>query len=199
MKFKDKNNLVLAISAGLIVLAIIIALIATGVEKKKEKEAASTDASNQSTVSSTIAPAITANTPGKYMVTIENGNLIMRKTPDKNAEQTHSLTKGSQVQVMATYGEWAYIQTSDKYGWANISYLQLVEKGATPKYTAGKYTVDTDSLRLREKPNTNDDTAVLYNVASGTEVEVLTVSGDWGFVQYNGYSGWLSMTYLKAK
>ncbi len=198
MKFKDKNNLVLAISGGLIVLAIIIALIATGVEKKKEKDPNTTINPTQSSVSDT-ATSTGATTPGKYKISIKNGDLIMRKTPNKDAEQTYSLSNGTQIQVMAIYSEWAYIETNGTYGWANTSYLQLVEKSDAPKYQTGKYIINTESssLNLREKPNS--DSARLHEVPKGKEVDVLSVCGEWGYVKYDGYYGWLSMEFLKAK
>jgi hypothetical protein len=36
-------------------------------------------------------------------------------------------------------------------------------------------------------------------IPKGTEIDVLAVCGNWGYVKYDGYYGWLSMDYIKAK
>ena len=48
---------------------------------------------------------------------------------------------------------------------------------------------------MRIQPNADAD-RLLY-IDKGTEVEVLAVWGDWGYVVYNSTGGWLSMNYLE--
>ena len=96
-----------------------------------------------------------------------------------------------------TDDEWAFIETDGVSGWVNLNYLQLKEKGEAPKHSAGKYTIGTndDPLGIRVKPHS--DAQRNGEVPKGQEVEVLTVCGDWGYVEYGEYSGWLSFQYLK--
>lgn len=212
MKFKDKNNVVLAISAALIVLAVIIAIVATTVEKNKIKNntttnevvSTSADSKTQQGNSTTVAPATTTqpvtndgNVPGTYTVATQNDPLGVRLNPSADAERIYELPKGSDVKVLCTYDQWAYVAIDGVNGWVNLTYLQLKEKSEAPKHTSGKYTIGTqnDPLGIRVKPQA--DAQRNGEVPKGEQIEVLTVCGEWGYVNYGEYSGWLSFEYLK--
>ena len=209
MKFKDKNNVVLAISAALIVLAVIISIVATTVEKKRienntTEEIVSSTKAPASTNSSAAAPGTTApvasddgNVPGKYTVATQNDPLGVRLNPSADAERIYELPKGSDIDVLCTYDTWAFVEKDGVSGWVNLTYLQLKEKGEAPKHSAGKYTIGTqdDPLGIRVKPQA--DAQRNGEVPKGEEIEVLTVCGEWGYVEYGEYSGWLSFQYLK--
>ncbi len=206
MKIKDKNNVVLAISAALIVLAVIIAIVATTVEKKRI-ENGTTDEQVSTTASSTLTPVTPnttsqqavndGNTPGTYTVNTENDPLGVRILPSADAERIYELPKGSDISVLCTYDEWAYVEKDGVSGWVNLNYLKLKEKGDAPKHSVGKYTIGTqnDPLGIRVKPQ--PDAQRDGEVPKGEEVEVLTVCGEWGYVKYGEKSGWLSFEYLK--
>lgn len=215
MKFKDKNTLVLVISAILIVIAVIIAVVATAVEKNRiesennsTSEIVSTTSENKSDESvqdgtqaqpdGTQQPvADSSNVPGKYTVATQNDPLGIRLTPKADAERIYELPKGSEIEVLATFDDWAYVKKDGVNGWVNLKYLTLVEKTESPKHSAGKYTIGTqnDPLGIRVKPEA--DAQRNGEVPKGEEVEILTVCGEWGYVEYGEYSGWLSFEYLK--
>lgn len=210
MKIKDKNNVVLLISASLIVLAAIIAIVSTTIEKNRIENKTSTNEVISSTDNSgsanttiptpdTTAQAVSSdgNTPGTYTVVTQNDPLGVRLNPDANAERIYELQKGSDVSVLCTYDKWAYVEIDGVNGWVNLDYLQLKEKADAPKHSSGKYTIGTqnDPLGIRVKPQS--DAQRNGEVPKGEEVEVLTVCGEWGYVKYSEYSGWLSFEYLK--
>lgn len=71
----------------------------------------------------------------------------------------------------------------------------------TPKANGqGKYKVTLDnsvSLNLRLVPSaTSSDTKVIATIPKNTELDVMFVYNNWGFVEYDGFSGWVSMEYL---
>lgn len=75
------------------------------------------------------------------------------------------------------------------------------DKNAAPKSEGqGKYKVTLDnavSLNLRLVPSaTSSDTKVIATIPKNTELEVMFVYNNWGFVEYDGLSGWVSMEYL---
>ncbi len=220
MKFKDKNQLVLAISAALIVVAVLIAVISFSVEKSRvekglttnKAETADTTAqgnipavSGTANTPGTAAPDTTApivtgdNIPGKYKVNTQNDPLGVRLTPESSAERIYELQKGSEIEIKATYKDWAYVQIDGVDGWVAKQYLELTEKGDAPKHANGKYIINTqnDPLGIRVKPQS--DAERNGEVPKGASVEVLTVCGEWGYVEYDGKSGWLSFQYLKAE
>lgn len=214
--FKDKNNVILAISAGLIALAVVIAIISTSVEKSRIENKTSEIISTTEKVSNkapenatenntaaqqpdtTVPPAQAgANVPGKYTVTTQNDPLGVRAKPSQDAERIYELPKGSEIAVSATFKGWAFVKVDGVSGWVNSDYLTLVEKGEAPKHNPGKYTIGTqdDPLGIRVKPEA--DAQRNGEVPKGEQVEVLTVCGEWGYVEYGEYSGWLSFQYLK--
>ncbi len=221
MKIKDKNTLVLAISACLIVLAVIIAVVSFSVEKARVEKNTSApaevtqkddkqdnpvnDKDSSEKASDTTKPDTTApqvnndNTPGTYKVATKDDPLGVRLTPENEAERIYEIPKGSEIEISATYGDWAYVEIDGVNGWVAKQYLELKEKGDAPKHANGEYTIGTqdDPLGIRTKPQ--DDAERNGEVPKGEKVTVLTVCGEWGYVEYNGKAGWLSFQYLKAE
>ncbi len=218
MKIKDKNTLVLAISACLIVIAVIIAVVSFSVEKarvekntsapvedtqKADKPKNNKDDSQKkpdTTKPDTTAPQVNNdNIPGKYKVATKDDPLGVRLTPENEAERIYEIPKGSEIEVSATYDDWAYVEIDGVNGWVAKQYLELTEKGDAPKYANGKYVIGTqdDPLGIRTKPQ--DDAERNGEVPKGEKVTVLTVCGEWGYVEYDGKAGWLSFRYLKAE
>lgn len=62
-------------------------------------------------------------------------------------------------------------------------------------YTTGKHMTTASFLNMRSEPNTN--CTVLTKIPIGTIVDITQFSNDgaWGFITYNGLSGWISMDY----
>ena len=211
MKFRDKNNIVLGISAFLIILAVLIAIVATTVEKKKVTsqttlavEQTTNKAKPGETSQSTTKPVPTTqkvvdekNVPGKYIVITQNDPLGVRRNPDSNSERISELPKDSKVKVLATSEEWAYIAKDDVRGWVKKEFIKLSEKSEGPKYPSGKYTVNTESegLGMRSKPSSEADR--VGEIAKGKEVDVITVYGNWGFVKEDDTYGWVALKYMK--
>ncbi len=224
MKFKDKNTIVLIISAALIVLAVLIAVISFAVEKSKvEKDKITTEAVDttkgnvnndivnnddktdnsskpESSAPDTTKPASNGdNAPGKYKVATQNDPLGVRLSPSSDAERVYEVQKGSEINVLATYKDWAFVKVDNVSGWVAKQYLEFIEKGDAPAHENGKYIIGTqdDPLGIRVKPE--DDAERNGEVPKGATVEILTVCGEWGYVEYEGKSGWLSFKYLKAE
>ncbi len=217
MKFRDKNNIVLAISAFLVVLAVIIAVVATTVEKKRvtsqtteapvvqttNKKAPATTKTDAVTpdesapVESTQAVVDTNNVPGKYIVITQEDPLAMRSNPDADSQRISELPKDSEVTVLATYDNWAYVAKDDVNGWVKKDFIKLSEKAEAPEHATGKYTINTesDALGMRSKPDSNAER--VGEIAKGKEVDVLTVCGDWGFIKVDDTYGWASIEFMK--
>lgn len=215
MKNRDKNKIILVISAVLIVISIAITSVAFVVEKRKTDEA-NIKASQQALIESmeeshqqeqnapvttpqTTAPQQSSNNkPGIYKVVTNTQPLGIRTRPENDASRAGSVAKDSEVEIFATYDGWAYVKDDDNWGWLNMEYLELIEETELPAHTEGKYIVATqnDPLNIREKPKkyaTSKD-----QLPKGTEIEVLTVCEDWGYVEYEGTTGWVPFEYLEA-
>ena len=55
--------------------------------------------------------------------------------------------------------------------------------------------VNTDAVRLREKPST--DSNIITNIYQGEEMEILETEGDWLKVKYGGNTGYVKKEYIK--
>ncbi len=226
MKTRDKNKTILIISAILIAISIVITLVAFIYEKSLTKTGENEADKPQNTVSEKVnndkkepeetkAPPkaesetkqpdttkpqniVTGdNKPGTYKVITKDSPLGVRTKPEQSANQSGNVAKGSEVKILATYNGWAYYNGEETFGWLSMKYLKFVSAGETPKYSIGKYKVKTDneSVIIREEPE--NYTAVRGRAKNDSEVEILTVAGDWGYVQSADGSGWLPFENLE--
>ncbi len=227
MKTRDKNKVILTVAAILIAISIAITLIAFIYEKSLVKDGENNDTPPKTTASdkqdkndnkkpeetkapdntesetkapdTTKAEAIVTgdNKPGTYKVTTKDSPLGIRTKPEQTANQSGNVAKGSEVKIVATYGDWAYYHEEASFGWLSMKYLELVSEGDAPKYSIGKYAVKTDNetVIIREEPE--NYTAVRGRAKKDTQVEVLTVAGDWGYVETQDGSGWLPFENLE--
>ncbi len=137
------------------------------------------------------------NKPGTYIVNTENTGLGLRNEPKKGSNQSSTVDKGKEVKIIATYNGWGYYHTDTQFGWLPLEYLKLTAEDKPADHSIGKYKVvtDSDKLIIREEPE--NFTAVRGRVPNGEEVEILTVAGDWGYVQHSSGSGWLTFDSLE--
>lgn len=62
-------------------------------------------------------------------------------------------------------------------------------------YESGKYIVSSASLKIRENPDNHAKS--VESVPHGTQVSVQEIKNNWGYVEYNGKSGWICLTYTQ--
>ncbi len=215
----NKNNLILAISACLIVFAILLVSVASIVEHKKEDKAdipapsqtvASSDKAPEGgaatpTASTTAAPVTQAQASstyktGKYKIATQDDPLSMREYPDEG--RVGEVPKGETVEVLAVYEEWGYILYNGQNGWISLTLADLVSATDTATTNKpGKYTVNTqdDPLGIRTQITDGDRNG---EVPKGETVDILAVckgdEGEYGLVKYGDNVGWLPFKYLKA-
>ncbi len=215
----NKNNLILAISACLIVFSIILVSVASIVEHKQEKKPEATPPSqtvakddkapetNKQTnpVSTTAAPVTKpqANSDyvtGKYKIATQDDPLSMREYPDEG--RVGEVPKGETVEVLAVYEEWGYILYDGENGWISLTLADLVsETDVATTNKPGKYIINTqdDPLGIRTQITDGDRNG---EVPKGETVDILAVckgdEGEYGLVKYDGNMGWLPFKYLKA-
>ena len=223
-KAPNKNNLLLIISAILIVIAIVITIVATVYEKNAVKALDNTESANvASTVEATsdetkkntdtkkpetTAPSTTkpveitahvasAGKTGKYTVNTQEDPLSIRLNATDDTSTIGSIPKGTEIEILAVYGDWGYVNHNGTGGWVSMKFVKFVSASTeAQKNTTGKYTVsDSGSVSIRIKAETGAPTD--GSVPSGAEVEILAVCGDWGYMKYQDNMGWLPFDSLK--
>ena len=223
-KAPNKNNLLLTISAILIVIAVVITIVATVYEKKlsdapeksesanvvstvdttaEETKKASDEKKPETTAPATTkpvettVPATSTRKTGKYTVNTQEDPLSIRLNATDDTSTIGSIPKGTEIDVLAVYGDWGYVNHNGTGGWVSMKFVKFVSASTeTPKNTTGKYTVsESGSVSIRIKAETGAPTD--GSVPSGAEVEVLAVCGDWGYMKYQDNMGWLPFDSLK--
>ncbi len=210
---RDKNNLILVVSAGLIVLAVIIAIIGNVASKNKDEKV-------QPSVQETVAAEnnkpesnddkndnkVSASNGGIYRVITQNDPLTIRLTPSTSASAVDGIAKDSEIEILGVYTDsngdkFGFVIIGGSSGWVNMKYTEFVSASTVKTvHGTGKYTVNSydGELSIRRRP---DDSNLGTAIPNGTEVNIISVcqgnTCEWGLVEYNGEVGWLPFTYLK--
>ena len=145
----------------------------------------------------TAAPALAvgrsstlANLGDAYLVTASRLNV--RSGPGMENEIIGKAKKGTKVYFLSVSDGWWYVQFKN----GNVGYVdkQFLTKTSTPK--TGDYTVKKN-VTVRSKPRSSGKR--LGKLTKGKTVFLSTLNGDWGYIYYNGYGGWVPLKYLKKK
>lgn len=63
---------------------------------------------------------------GKYKVATKDDPLGIRTKPEQNAERGGEIPKGTEVEILAVYGDWGYAKYDNTSGWLSFKYLEKV-------------------------------------------------------------------------
>lgn len=118
---------------------------------------------------------------------VTTANLNMRTGPGTGYAIILTIPKGTAVSVESYSGTWAKVTYGGQTGYCSTTYL------AAPA-TVIRYT--TDELNLRTGPGTGY--AIILAMPAGSKVEMLSASGGWAKVTYQGTTGYASTAYLTA-
>lgn len=118
-------------------------------------------------------------TSDSYKYTLANVNL--RENNSSLAKVLTVIPSGSQVQVIDSAEDWYEVVYNNQRGYVYTSYL------STTKYTW------TDVF-LRSYPSAESNPVTL--VPEKSEVQVLSVTGDWSYVIYNDKRGYIFSYFL---
>lgn len=112
-----------------------------------------------------------------------DNNLNIRQEPSENAKLVGKLTKDAACEVLSTENGWAHIKSGKVEGYCNTDYLYTgdaaIERG---KEAASMIAVvNTETLKVREEPNT--DSTVITLIPQEEELEVVDVM-DNGWIKF---------------
>jgi len=121
------------------------------------------------------------------LVSVSWGSLNVRSTPSTSGTILTSLPKGTYVTLLSKSGNWWYVEyAKDRYGYCSADYIAEVSS-----YSANA----TANLNVRSGPGT--EYGVINWLSNGQTVVVLSTSGTWNKVLYNGTNvGYASGKYL---
>ncbi|MBQ5810662.1 MAG: SH3 domain-containing protein, partial [Clostridia bacterium] len=128
------------------------------------------------------------------VIAVSRGGLNVRSSPTTSSSVKKVMLKGEYITLISKEGNWWYVQYSaDGYGYCSADYIAQ-QSGSYEAYVA------TSSGRLNVRSGPSTGYSVKATLAKGSKVVVLSQSGDFYKVLYNGrYVGWASKKYIKAK
>lgn len=128
--------------------------------------------------------------------------LSLRTAPDSGAERIKKLSPGAMVKLLSQEGDFALVEDSlGETGYVLMSYLipaheYTPEAAATPTpIEAGMYLVDAEEyISLRTAPDVKAER--IRKLMVDTQVEVLSIHGDFALVRESGEEGYVLHRYL---
>ena len=101
-------------------------------------------------------------------------------------------TRGTKMTYLSSNRGWWYVRLSNgTTGYVDKQFLTPASASKT-----GSYSVTASILLVRAEPNTNAKR--VGKLTKGTNVYVSRLNGDWGYITYNGTSGWVALKYLST-
>ncbi len=138
-----------------------------------------------------ILPAnATQNIKGAAKVNTQSTALNIRSSPKSGSTVKAKVSKGSFVTLISKSGSYWYVRyNTTGYGYAHADYLTTASENVR--------TVKTSSGRLRVRSSASVDSTVKAYLDTGTEVAVLSSSGSFSKIVYNGNkTGYVSTSYI---
>ncbi|MEH7469011.1 SH3 domain-containing protein [Priestia megaterium] len=106
-----------------------------------------------------------------------------------------SVVKGQTLSVMSKSGSWYKINYNGRTGYVSSDYVQA-SGTTTPPAESTMYTVTASTLNVRSGAGTNY--ASIGSVTKGQKLSVVSKSGSWYKINYNGRTGYVSSDYVQA-
>ena len=127
---------------------------------------------------------------GAGKVTTTSTALNVRSSPSGSSAIKTKLSKGAYVTLVSQSGKYWRVQYSaTEYGYCHSDYISTISTKVR--------TVKTSSGRLRVRASASAGATIKDYLSSGTQVAVLSTSGDFSRVLYNGTkTGYVATAYL---
>lgn len=120
--------------------------------------------------------------------------LNIRSDMDTHAKVIDTVAQGEKILVLANYGKWYQVQSSEKtIGFAASQFI----KSATPLQW-GRIVTEASDLNVRAEMKAN--ASVIGKVKKNTKISILETHGDWYQVQLeNGLTGYVAKQFIQLE
>ncbi|MBR1572718.1 MAG: C40 family peptidase [Lachnospiraceae bacterium] len=131
-------------------------------------------------------------------MSIAEGNLNIREAADSEASMVGKLPENGAVEILGTEGSWYHIKSGEVEGYVSAEFIITGEEALKKanEVATNKAKVTADAVHVRLEANT--DSAILSNVFSGDELEVIAELGDWVQVNVDGETGYISAEFVEC-
>ncbi|MDY2737409.1 C40 family peptidase [Intestinibacter sp.] len=128
------------------------------------------------------------------MRTVTASSLNFRSGPSTSYRIIGSLYKGQKVEYISTSGEWLKVKYNGTIGYVHGDYV--TKSGSVSSQGTTKYVNATVGLNVRSGPGTSY--SKLGKLSYKEKVTVLSTSGEWSKINYNGKTGYVHSSYLQS-
>lgn len=118
--------------------------------------------------------------------------LNVREGPGTNYNILFQIKKGTVVTTISKSNGWYKISYNNKNGYVSGDYIQ-----SSGENTGKKGYVTADVLNIRSGPATTY--SVLFKLTSGTTVNVISKTGNWYEISYDGKKGYACADYISTE
>ncbi len=125
-------------------------------------------------------------------------NLNVRKEAGEESELVGKLPRDAGCEILQKEGEWTQIQSGEVTGYVKTEFLMTGKeaKNYASEISSEIATCTTDTLRVREEPNTECE--ILALMPKGEEVEVMEDLGEWLKVTVDSEIGYVNSDYVSV-
>lgn len=139
-----------------------------------------------------VSPKANASTLvyGAGRVSTKSSSLNVRSSPSSTASVKTALKKDSIITLVSKNGSYWYIRySSSGYGYCHADYITIASSDVR--------SVNTTSSNLRVRTQPSSTATIKTSLSKGTSVIVLSTSGDYSRILYNGNQlGYVHSDYL---
>ena len=135
-----------------------------------------------------------------YKLTAPDGVQTVRENYSTSSNAVIDIPTGNIVCVTkySPDGKWGYVTYNGKSGWIKLYYVEQVDSPASSvNKDYYKLTAPDGVQTMRTSYSTSS--AAILDIPAGNIVCVTKYSpnGEWGYVTYNGQSGWIKLYYVE--
>lgn len=121
--------------------------------------------------------------------------LYLREGPGLSFPIIKTLKQNQELTFIEKQDDWYHVQAGDEEGWV-ASWLTSTKKTESEPSISKTAISQVDHLNLRAEPSVNS--AILNQLNTGDEAEVLKEQNGWLQINYNGTTGWISSDYVSV-
>ncbi|WMC92954.1 C40 family peptidase [Kineothrix sp. MB12-C1] len=128
-----------------------------------------------------------------------DNNLNIRQTAAEDGKLVGKLPRNAACEIIERDGEWALVRSGKVEGYVKGEFLLdgWNAKKRANEAMAVVAVVNTDSLKVREEPNT--DSEVVTMVPKGEELDVVEMNGDWVKILIDDEENYIASEYVKIE
>lgn len=121
--------------------------------------------------------------------------LNVRSEQSIHSKKIGEFKRNSKVKILSVGTEWDKVQYGNKTGYVYKEYIREIKSNDTSLNVKGQVINISSSLRVRSSASTNSST--LGYLKNGSKIDIVSKSGNWYKIKYNGSFGYIFGDYVK--